>query len=344
MVKEDMLNIAEKIGVDPSKINGPNDLDEEYNEEDYSQEVDETQDVTPEDTMDAKELEEETKEDYTEQEKIVNEYQRLRKKIADKEELTPEELAWKNEIEKLYMEEQSAEEKQEEQAATEKKRQEEIKAEVIREYNETKAKNPEKILKTTEQEAILTGSESLPKILSLVFKLKKARKKGGKILIQVFRNRKVILKWTRNDISFVEFWSKDENGNDLIEITRFSEYKYLFEGTPIPVLFAVQGYAEGFDFFSEFRKDLTSEVVSRLLMRSYIAGYVKGAEIKQDTKKKGMLEGLQPLMPVIIIGGFILLAYLIYMMYGEMQDMIEAMNALKTQLEVTRAVAQVVMP
>ena len=293
-------------------------------------------DQTPEDVLPAQELKEQQPYDEIIEEddeiKTVLEYRRLLKKQERGEELTPKEVAWKKQIEELQLKEMKAKEEQEEKAKEEQEKQEKIKADIMREYNETKKKNPHKILKTNESEAILTGSESIPKILSLVFKLKKARKKGGKVIVQVFRNRKVILKWTRNDVSFLEFWSKDEKGNALVEVTRFSEYKYTFEGTPIPVLFAVQGYAEGFDFFSQFRKDLTSEIVSRLVMRSYIAGYTKGAEIKQKETKKSALASLQPLMPIIIIAGFIFLGYLLYTMYGEMQDLIVAMEALKAQM------------
>ena len=315
---------------------------------DFSDPVGGLKDNTPQDVLDASELESNNSYDDVIEEdpelKTILEYRRLLKKIKEGEELTPQEQAWKQDIERLHLEEQQAQETQEQQANQEKEKQLRLQEEVNRQYKETKEKNPGSILKAVETEAVLTGSESIPKILGLVFKLKKARKKGGKVIVQVFRNRKVVLKWTRNDVSFIEFWSKDEKGNDLIEVTRFSEHKYMFEGTPIPVLFAVQGYAEGFDFFSEFRKDLTSEIVSRLVMRSYIAGYTKGAEIRQKEKKPGMLDSLQPLMPIIIIGGFILIAYLLYTMYGEMQDMIAAMDALKVQLEAAKSIAQVVGP
>lgn len=332
--------------MDETKKETKEDLeDKEYLDEMYKGKYDPTgglKDITPEDTLDAKELEEKT--DYNslveddEEIKAILEYRRLLQKEKDKIGLTPEEKTWKLQIEELHLKETQAKDEQEAQAKEEAEKQKLKEEEIRREYEQTKQETPEKIIQARESEVVLTGSESIPKILSLVFKLRKARKQGGKVLVQVFRNRKVVLKWTRNDINFVEFWTKDEKGNALVEVTRFSEYKYTFEGTPIPVLFAVQGYAEGFDFFSQFRKDLTSEIVSRLVMRSYIAGYTKGAEIKQKETKKGMLDSLQPLMPVIIIGGFLLIGYLMYTMYGEIQDMIVIMDALKTQLNITTQV------
>jgi hypothetical protein len=245
------------------------------------------------------------------------EYLRIKKKVESKDKLTDEEIAFIKDIEDAAQREQEIKAAQEAKAKEESDRQEKLKAEIQADYEKTKKEAPEKIVAVREKDITLTGGESIPKLLKFIFAMKKARKKGGKVLIQVFRSRKVLVKWTANDITFVEFYTTDEKGNELMEVTRFSEYPYSFEGTPIPVLFAVQGYAEGWDFFSEFRKDLSSEMVSRLITRAFHAGYLKGAEVAQPTKKKNMLEGLMAFTPIICLGGFLIIGFLVYQMYTD---------------------------
>jgi hypothetical protein len=261
------------------------------------------------------------------------EYKRLEKKVKSGDVLSENELKFMSDIELAQKREQEIIKAQEEQALLEKKRQDKLNLEILREYKEVKEIHPEKIIKSSELEITLTGGESIPKLLKLIFSMKKAKKKGGKVLVQVFRSRKVLVKWTNKDVTFVEFYTVDEKGNELIEVTRFSEYPYSFEGTPIPVLFAVQGYAEGFDFFSEFRKDLSSEMVSRLITRAFHAGYQKGAEVAQPKKKNDMLESLQAMLPLILLGGFAILGFLMYQMYQDNTTMLTTIKAMQTTLQ-----------
>jgi hypothetical protein len=275
--------------------------------------------------------------------KSILEYKRLELKKINGEELTPEELVWKTNLEDQIKKEKEAE-KQKAYVEEEQKRQEKenkVKEKVMQEYKKTKQNNPDEIIQVRREDVSLTGGTSIPKLLSFIVKMKRAKKKGGKVLVQVFRDRKVSIKWTLNDVKFVEFLSTDENGNTLEEVTRFSEYNYNFEGTPIPVLFAVQGYAEGFDFFSEFRKDLTSEMVSRLVMRGFHAGYLKGIEHKSKKDKANPFASLEPWMPIIIIGGFFVMAYILYTMYGEFTQMVELMQQMQGQINALKEAAAV---
>lgn len=262
------------------------------------------------------------------------EYTRIKKKFEAGQPLTQKEAQFKVELDKAVVREKEVEEIQERTAQEQQAKQKQIQEEIMREYQATKNKSPEKILKVSELEITLSGGESIPKLLSFVFAMKKARKKGGKVLVQVFRSRKVMVKWTNKDISFVEFYTTDEKGNELMEVTRFSEYPYSFEGTPIPVLFAVQGYAEGFDFFSEFRKDLSSEMVNRLITRSFHAGYMKGAEVSQPKKKNDFLASLLEFTPIICIAGFFVVGYLVYTMSQDNKVMLESVLAMKNTLAV----------
>jgi len=260
------------------------------------------------------------------------EYKRLEKKFTNGGKLSEEELKFMHDIEEVQKKEQDAVKAQEEQLRLEKEKQEEYQAKILKEYRDVKEKTPEKIIAIKESEVTLSGGTSIPKLIKFIFTLNKAKKKGGKVLVQVFRSRKVLVKWTSSDITFVEFYTTDEKGNELMEVTRFSEYPYSFEGTPIPVLFAVQGYSEGFDFFSEFRKDLSSEMVSRLITRAFHAGYMKGAEVAQPNKKSNLLEGLMQFTPIILIGGFIVMGYLLYTMYQDNTLMLHTMQSIQGQL------------
>lgn len=260
------------------------------------------------------------------------EYMWLKQKVASGQPLTPEEQQLKNDYDLLAAKETLANKEAEEKAIREAERQSKLQKEILMEYAETKQKAPQKIVTVRESDVTLSGGTSIPKLMKFILTLNKAKKKGGKVLVQVFRSRKVLVKWTASDITFVEFYTTDEKGNELMEVTRFSEYPYSFEGTPIPVLFAVQGYAEGFDFFSEFRKDLSSEMVSRLITRAFHAGYLKGAEVAQPNKKNGMLEGLMAFTPIILIGGFAIMGYLLYTMYNDNTMMLKSMEQMQATL------------
>jgi len=243
-------------------------------------------------------------------------YKAIGKKQADGKEITKEESVFMEEMNKLY-----ALEKQKLEAQDKIQREsDQLKEQIKLEYDEMKKTAPEKI-DIVDDSKTLRGGESIPKLLKFAFQMKKAKKKGGKIVVKVTRDRKVIIDWTLQDLHFVEFYTKDEKGNLIPEVTRFNEYKYNYEGSPIPVLFAIQGYAEGFDFFDEFRQDITSEMVSRISSRSFHAGYLEGIDLREKNKSKGLLDNLQPLMPIIMILGFLVMFWLLYQMYSEIQSM-----------------------
>jgi len=254
-------------------------------------------------------------------------YKIIGKKIKQGKSITNEEKQFMQDMNYLIQQEEKAKQNAEQQEQL----QQEQKQKLEQEFEETKQKNPEKIMYVNQKEVSLRGGESLPATIKFILALKKAKKKGGKLIVKVLRDRKVTFEWTNKEVSFVVFWTKDERGNDMQEVTRFSEYKYNFEGTPVPVLFAIQGYAEGFDFFDEFRKDITSEMVARISSRSYHTGYLEGINLRDKQTKKGTLEGLMPLVPVILIVGLLILGWIMYQMYGEMVLLRQAVDAVKNQ-------------
>jgi len=67
-------------------------------------------------------------------------------------------------------------------------------------------------------------------------------------------------------------------------------------------------------------------MVSRISSRSFHAGYLEGIDLREKNKPKGLLDNLQPLMPIIMILGFLVMFWLLYQMYGEIQAMAEVVN------------------
>jgi hypothetical protein len=345
MVKR-IINTSEKRGINEAEIysDTPEDLEEdefkEFKVEDEVKQEAEIGVIASPDKIN-EETKKDSKIDYTkyieenEEVKQYLEYKRIKDRIDNGKEVSDAEKSWYNDIAQAEKIQAEANAKQQQAMQEEIQIQEKMKEEIDSAYKLEKEKHPERILITDARENSLHGGESIIKTLKFIAALKKAKKKGGKVLVQVLRTRRVIFKWTQEEITFVEFWTKDEKGNDLLEVTRFSEYPYSFEGTPVPVLFAIQGYAEGFDFYKDFRKDLTAELLSRISTRSFITGYMKGAEIRNPQEKKGdLLAGLMPFTPLILIGGIIILAWMMYQMYTDMGTMKLTMQSLVQQAQV----------
>ena len=326
-----LINTSEKRGIDETK----------YTQEDEMEELDEdiTETITPEELtkeIDTKEIHKDEEKEYLlkalENESDPNliayiKYNAIGLKEKEGKKLSKDEKLYLEDMKKLYELEQ-----QKELNETAKERDnEEKKQEVMQEYEKTKELNPSKIDKVivSNEKQTLKGGDSIPKILKFAFMMKKAKKKGGKILVKVTRDRRVLLEWTNKELSFVEFWVTDEKGNNIPEVTRFSEYKYNYEGSPIPVLFAIQGYAEGYDFFDNFRKDITSEMVSRIASRARHAGFLEGVRLQDKQSKANPLDNILPYLPIIIIIMCIAMIYFLYMMYQDQTKILEAISSLK---------------
>lgn len=263
------------------------------------------------------------------EQKIYFKYLAIGEKQKENKELTAEEKEFMKTMNLMYsqqsQEEKELNEMQRINAEKEKK--------IMDEYVLTKKNNPEKITTLNlSKNGSVDGTTSIPNLLKFILVLKTAKKKGGKILVKVTRDRSVFIEWTNKPITFIEFWTTDEKGTQTPEITRFNEFKYNFEGQPIPVLFAIQGYAEGFDFFGEFRKDITSEYVARIASKARHAGFLEGLNQTNKEKKSGVLGTLTEYMPLILILGVLILGWLMYTMYGEMAVLYETIKQLQQQL------------
>lgn len=316
MVKKTLNNKEEMID-EFNDVKSPEELNEEtknLTETDYSKYIEENEEV-----------------------KNFLEYARLKDRVDQGKAISEQEKVWLKSINEETKIKEEAEKHAQQIALEEAERQKQYEEEIMNEYKKEKKEHPEKITITDTRNKSLVGGESVIKMIKFALALKKAKQKGGKVLCQVTRGRKVKFEVTNRDISFVEFWSKDEKGNDLLEVTRFSEFPYSFEGTPVPVLFAVQGYAEGFDFYKDFRKDLTAELLSRISTRSFITGYMKGAEVRNPQEKKNQLEALQSIAPIVLIAAIFILGMMMYQMYNDT-------IAIKASLEALKAASVTVIP
>ena len=212
----------------------------------------------------------------------------------------------------------------------EKGRQEQIQDKINQEYEEYKTKYPDKIEKV---DAIKTltpnNTNNFLKVGLAWAKLAKGKKKGGKIFVKVSRPKNVSFEWTNKDIRFVEFWSTNERGDKVKEITRVSQYNYTFNGTSIPVIFAIQGFAESWDFYSEFKKNLDSEFVSGLVMEAYNLGYKDGTLLLDKNKKPNTLQELMPILIVVILVIMGAVAYLCYAIYEDNTKILDALETIK---------------
>jgi len=189
----------------------------------------------------------------------------------------------------------------------------------------------------------LKGSDNFLKVALTFIALKKSHKKGGKIFIKVARPKKVSIEWTTKEVRFVEFWSTNERGDKVKEVSRVNQYEYTFEGTSIPVIFAVQGFAEAWDFYSEFRKDLSSEIVSGIAMEAYNTGYKDGLVVSDKKKDGGMLGTLEHYMPLILVGGLLVLGWMMWQMYGSMTQVYQTTQAMQSQLNTLQALQGMVL-
>jgi hypothetical protein len=259
-------------------------------------------------------------------------YLLIMNKIKEGQKLSKKELEFKEIYEEAKRKEAEFEQATQQKELEETIRQKEMQEMINREYEEYKAKHPETIETYDDKALTLKGSDNFLKVALTFMELKKSKKKGGKIFIKVARPKKVSIEWTTKDIRFVEFWSTNERGDKVKEVSRVNQYEYTFEGTSIPVIFAIQGFAEAWDFYSEFKKDLSSEVVSGIAMEAYNTGYKDGLVVSDKNKKSGLLSALTEFMPLILIGGLLVLGWLMYQMYGDMTHLYNTVLQMQTQM------------
>jgi hypothetical protein len=245
--------------------------------------------------------------------------------------ITKKEEEFKQVYESAKQKEQETLEQQEKQFEKEQIEQKFLQDKINKEYEKFKVLHPDRIesIDTTKSFS-MNGSENFLKVALMFLKLKKHKKKGGKIFVKVARPKKVSIEWTTKDLKYVEFWGKNDRGEAVKEVTRVNEYQYSFNGTSIPVVFAIQGVPIAYDFYSGMKKDLSSEFVSGLVMEAYNVGFKDGVVMTDKSKKPNPLEGILMYLPIIIVIMCIAMIYFLYSMYEDQTKMLDMISALKS--------------
>ena len=270
------------------------------------------------------------------------EYLRIKNKFDNGKDLTEKESGFKEQYELAKFKEQEQQEIQEKEYLEEQEKQKNLQEQINKEYEDFKIKHPDKVESVdTNKIFSMAGSENFLKVALMFLKLKKTKAKGGKIFVKVARPKKVSFEYTNKDLKYIEFWGKNERNEPVKEVTRVTEYQYSFNGTSIPVVFAIQGVPISYDFYSGMKKDLSSEFVSGLVMEAYNLGYKDGSLLVDKNKKENKLQELMPFMVVAILVIMGIVAYLAYMIY---EDNTQILNALDVIKSTAQAGAMVVGP
>lgn len=209
-----------------------------------------------------------------------------------------------------------------------------IKQTIIKEYNETKKKNPELIIKNglgPKQEGFVVGKNFL-KSMAFIVGTHWAIKYGYCKLVKVWKDKGVEEIYLKKMPKFVEFWSKNERGEDQVNICKVRIMNYRLQGTTIPVCYAVEGFIDAFDFFGNMRDEYTQELFQKAQLLGYWAGVLKGKETFPDQKEESFWSKYKLLL---ILGGIMLLliglAY--YAQFQQIQDMTTQIDTLTTLLK-----------
>jgi len=292
----------------------------------------------PQREMEVQEIQESKKqkiEDYTDiiedmpELKFDLEYLRIKNKFDSAKDLTSKETEFKEQYELAKLKEQETVEQQEKQFEEEQLKQKAVQEMVNKEFEEFKALHPDQVESVdTTKSFSMNGSENFLKVALMFLKLKKTKAKGGKVFVKVARPKKVSFEYTNKDLKYIEFWSKNERNEPVKEVTRVTEYQYSFNGTSIPVVFAIQGVPISYDFYSGMKKDLSSEFVSGLVMEAYNLGYKDGVILSDKSKKPDGLESILHYLPIIIVIMCVAMIYFLYSMYEDQTKMLEIIQAL----------------
>jgi hypothetical protein len=254
------------------------------------------------------------------------EYLRIKSKFDSGKDLTVKETTFKEQYELAKYKEIEQQELQDKQYEEE---------QLNKEFEEFKKQHPDKVESVdTTRDFSMVGSENFLKVAMMFLKLKKTKKKGGKIFVKVARPKKVSFEYTNKDLKYIEFWGKNERNEPVKEVTRVTEYQYSFNGTSIPVVFAIQGVPISYDFYSGMKKDLSSEFVSGLVMEAYNLGYKDGTLLIDKNKKNNTLLELMPYLVVAILVIMGIVAYLCYSIYQDNTQILNALEAIKNTAQV----------
>lgn len=215
--------------------------------------------------------------------------------------------------------------------------QNQLKKNILKEYNETKKKNPELIARNglgPKQEGFVVGKNFL-KSMSFIVGTHWAIRFGYVKLVKIWKDRSVQEIYLKQMPKFVEFWSRNERGEDQVNICKVRMMNYRLQGTTIPICYAVEGFIDAYDFFGDMRDEYTQELFQKANLLGYWAGVLKGKETFPDQKEESFWSKYKLLLIlgvilVIIIG----LAY--YAQFNQIQEMTTQIETLTAILKASQ--------
>jgi len=229
----------------------------------------------------------------------------IKNKLNKKEKLTDEQALFLAMHKERVLKRKEEEQKLIQQLTKQTKEKE--KKELIKEYDS--APEEEKI--TAKQTGKAIGPSGLSKFLAStkIKKVnKKARTKGGEIIIKGHIGKGYEILWSRKPVRYVEFISKNEQGEEVRNITRIVKTKGHLKGSSIPVHLCLEGIADSFDPFEGLETNLSAEYFNKLLMGQFQSGLAVGLAIKPK-KADRSLERFMPIILIAVVGCMIILIY-----------------------------------
>jgi hypothetical protein len=158
--------------------------------------------------------------------------------------------------------------------------------------------------------------------------LRNAAKKGGSLLLKVYRDSAIEIIWSKTPVRFVEFVEPGEiSGETIKHISRVTKTKHRLKGSSIPIHIICEGVFENLNLYGDTETNLSSEYLNRMSISYFQAGLSKGLGLR--TSNDNFLASLQPLMPIILIVGLLVIGWISMQMYGEMTALRAAVEASK---------------
>ncbi|MEO5350121.1 MAG: hypothetical protein H7836_10800 [Magnetococcus sp. YQC-3] len=139
---------------------------------------------------------------------------------------------------------------------------------------------------------------------------KKARRKGGEIIIKGNIGKGYEIVWSKNPVRFVEFFSKNEQGELVRNVTRITKTKGHLKGSSIPVHLCLEGVANSIDPFEGIETNMSAEYYNKLLMGQWQSGYAAGVAIKQEGQGMDKFAKFMPILMLVVVGCLIILIYM----------------------------------
>jgi len=138
---------------------------------------------------------------------------------------------------------------------------------------------------------------------------KKAMKKGGEIIIKGHMGKGYELIWSSKPIKYVEFLSKNEQGEEVRNITRITKTKGHLRGSSIPVHLCLEGVANSIDPFEGIETNMSAEYFNKLLQGEFQSGLATGLAIKPNKSSGLDMAKLTPILLIGVIGALGVIAY-----------------------------------